>query len=167
MPMFPLSVEPPIVTISWIFSLTSGNVEISRAILVSGPSVRIVTFSSDSISTRYSLRTAFSFNKSSLLGSGNSNPPIPDFPCAFVANLLSLKRGAAAPFATGTSFFRNVSSFNALFVVCSIPTFPDTLAISFTSRDGSDSMTEIAAASSIPGSVSMIIFLVSMVFLLV
>ena len=113
--------------------------------------------SSLSIMVRYIAFTAFSFNNSSFFGSGKSNPSIPLAPCTLEASTSSQIKGCAAPAATGTSLPKNASRRSALFVTLSSDTFPATVVISFTSSSSENRAIAIASASSIPGSVSIII----------
>ena len=69
---------------------------------------------------------------------------------------MSLINGWDAPLCTGTELLKNFLSFSAFAVVFSIPTLPFTVDIILTSNWGCESAILIAVASSIPGSVSII-----------
>ena len=156
-PLFPLAAEPPIITISLMLLFTSGYIANNNAIFVSVAIGTSVIGSSLSIITLLIAFTACSERSNSSLGSGKSYPSIPVFPCTLEASTNSTINGFSAPFATGTSFpkkFNRRSVFNVTF---SKETFPATVVISFTSNSSENSAIAIASASSIPGSVSIII----------
>src|SRR5699024_4003310 len=81
---------------------------------------------------------------------------------------ISDNRGCEAPLCTGISLSKKRLSFKALAVVFSMPTLPLTVEIIFKSNSGWFIAKLIAAASSMPGSVSIIIgcFIIYLILLL-
>ena len=166
-PLFPLDAEPPIITISLILDFTSGYMANNSAILVSVAMGTSVTGSLLSMMTRRMALTACSCSSSSSPGSGKSYPSIPVLPCTLDASTNSAIRGCAAPFATGTSLPKKRRSRRVFWVTCSRDTLPATVVIRRTSNSSENSATARASASSIPGSVSIIIGLLLITFLLI
>ena len=143
-------------TISSIFSLTSGYWTKSRARLVSGPMGTRVTFSSLRSNTRRMASTAWSFTGCTVTSS-KAKPSIPDSPWVSPASYCMPVSDREAPAATGTPAFHRVIRRRALWVVFSTLTLPDTVVISWTSSSGLNMAMAMAAASSMPGSVSIMI----------
>ncbi len=124
--------------------------------LVSGPIATNVTGCGACISaSRIAWKAGFAIAWRSC--STNSYPSIPDSPCTEAASRSGRTSGIDAPCASGISAFQKCSNCNALRVVFSTETLPATVVISCRSSSGANSAAAIAAASSMPGSVSRMI----------
>ena len=155
---FPPLSDPPIITISSILSFKWGYSIKNTAILVKDPTATKVIFSSELTTISFIASTAL-FSNTFLFVLGSSYPPIPFAPCIAEASLLGLKIIALSiPFATGISLPKKSTNFNALSVVISTLTLPNTVVINSIFKSFFIAA-DIAIASSIPGSVSNIIFL--------
>ena len=158
----PLTVAaPPMMTTSATWLMMRGSNKSARAILVSGPTGTSVTSPGCAMIVS-TINCAAVRGWGCKVGAGWLVLPSPSSPCTKAAAPWYITcNGLAAPCTTGTDERpANSTRCSAFCVAVAVSTLPKMVVRPSTSSSGAAKAKRIAIASSIPGSVSIIIFLV-------
>ena len=155
----PSKKPPPIMTNSRTRPAMSGAFSSASAMFVSGPSVQSVTVPAGSRRSVSTMKSTACCSSSFIAGSCSSGPSRPVLPWTCSAVTSGRAIGLSAPAKTFTSGReQNSRMMRALVEVRDSGTLPATVVMPRISSSGLPSASMMAAASSWPGSVSMMIF---------
>ena len=150
---FPPLAPPPMRVTEATRLAIPGSARSASAMLVSGPTGTRWRPSSASVASTMTSTASSESGARSVSGRSTSARPV--MPCTCLAWNGSATIGRAAPWWTGTSMPRRSRIRSALAVVCSTPTFPETVVMA--TRSVQRAAVMIAMASSTPGSQSRMI----------
>ena len=150
----PREAEPPMITKSLTHVASRGSRRSASPMLVSGPVATSVI--SPGAAPRVSMMKSIACPSSAVRpGAGRTAPPRPESPCTCPASSAGRSSGTGDPGVTGTFFApTNDATARAFAVVLGSPTLPATVVMPTRSISGEAVANAIASASSMPGSQS-------------